>query len=97
MPSTPVLASPQDSATTLTQPCRGLVTELLLDSGRGNTDAFGRVVALFEGIVFAQVLDEDRAIDFFIALWSACPTFRPDGRGSVAWVLQRLSTFEPSR
>ncbi|MEO5662987.1 MAG: hypothetical protein ABIR39_06865 [Nocardioides sp.] len=92
-----VLTSPQASVAALTQPCRGLVTELLLDSGRGNTEAFGRVVDLFEVIVFARVLDEDRAVEFFIALWSACPTFRVGGRGAVAWILQRLTTYEAGR
>ncbi len=87
----------------------GLVSDLLLRCGRGDTVALGRLFDLVGPVVTALVSERvapeqvpDRLTAAFAEVWRRAPSYRsaPDGasgNGAVAWILARVAEVSETR
>jgi hypothetical protein len=86
------------SLSDVSEPCQGLITNLVLRCGRGDEAALGSLFDLTFFLVAAAVDRgslsatgvDDEVVDAFRRIWRRSPGYRPTERGVLAWVLDQV-------
>jgi len=78
--------------------CRGFLTELIEQVGRGDQESLGRLVDLLQPLVLAAVRrrfpdrDTDEvAVEVFVRIWRLAPAYDRRRDGPVTWVLRQVA------
>ena len=78
--------------------CRGFLTELIEQSGRGNQESLGRLVDVLQPLVLAAArrrfpdrAPDDVAVEVFVRVWQLAPTYDRRQAGPVTWILRQVS------
>lgn len=86
------------SLSDVSEPCQGLITNLVLRCGRGDEAALGSLFDLTFFLVAAAVDRgslsatgvDDEVVEAFRRIWRRSPGYRPTERGVLAWVLDQV-------
>ena len=78
--------------------CRGLFTELIEQSGRGDEESLGRLVDLLQPLVlaaarrrFPEPPADEVAVEPFVQVWRPAPTYDRRREGAITWVLRQVA------
>ena len=78
--------------------CRGFLTELIEQSGRGDQQSLGRLVELLQPLVLAAArrrfpdrAPDDVAVEVFVRVWQLAPTYDRRREGPVTWILRQVA------
>ena len=81
--------------------CQGVVSELLVRCGRGDTEALGMLIDVYQVHVIAAVAAtggvrgadrHDAVISAFMHIWRHAPSYRPESHSAVEWLAAEVSS-----
>ena len=92
------IAPSATSASSLSDPCQGFVTQLVLRCGKGDVTALGELFDLTFDLVAAAVNRvapsaervDDEIVDAFGRIWGRATEYVPTELGVVAWVVEQV-------